>query len=472
MLGHLIRKEILDHISGFRFVILSVAGALVIWLSVYSGYLYYQSSLQDYNLGQVATEERVRQFEEAYDWLELSGIGYLIHKPPTPLSIFVRGVDPSVGRSFCVGGFVRRVKMSPATTDPIVGVFTALDLGFVVQIVLSLFVLLLTYDAICGEKERGTLRLVTSFPVARHQLLLAKLIGSVIPVLAAFGLPLLLAIAVVLALPDVHFSNAELCRLAMVVAAFGLYLAVFACVGLFSGSVTHRGATSFVVLLAFWVASVAVVPRLAIIVADGIRSAPSVHEYQAQKAALQRKGLDRHRELRRIYQEEHPNIWETAEGRETYWLYYTGSRKTARASYVPDLGRLEEDFRNRYRARLSLAVALARLSPAFAYKNAVTAVAGTGVSRQTRFESAVRAFDEQTGTWRMETKDLDTMKRFHPGKYGEPDWDVSGMPRFAFEEVEPEVDGQAAVVDGGILALWGVLAFAGAYVAVIRYDVR
>ena len=429
-------------------------------------------SLQDYNLGQAATEDRVRQFDEAHNWLELSGIGYLIHKPPTPLAIFVRGVDPLVGRSFTVGGFVRRVKMSPATTEPIVGVFTALDLGFVVQVVLSLFVLLLTYDAICGEKERGTLRLVTSFPVARHQLLLAKLIGALVPVLTAFDLPLLLGIAVVLALPDVDLSSAELGRLAMVVAAFGVYITVFACVGLFAGSVTHRGATSFVVLLAFWVASVAVVPRLAIIVADGIQPAASVHEYQAQKAALERKGLDRHRELRRTYQDEHPDIWETPEGRETYWLFYTSSRKTARAPFKDDLARLEEDFQNRFRARLGLAVALARLSPSFAYKNAVTAVAGTGVSGHTRFESAVQAFDEETGSWRMETKDLDTMKRFHPEKYGQPDWDMSGMPRYSHQEIGPEEDAKAVVVDGAILAFWGVLAFAGAYVAVLRYDVR
>ncbi len=47
MLGHLIRKEVLDHISGVRFLLLSVFGGLIIWLSLYSGYAYYQDRMNE-----------------------------------------------------------------------------------------------------------------------------------------------------------------------------------------------------------------------------------------------------------------------------------------------------------------------------------------------------------------------------------------------------------------------------------------
>ncbi len=52
MLGHLIRKEILDQILGLRFLILATLGALVIWLSLYSGYTYYQARLSDHRQAQ------------------------------------------------------------------------------------------------------------------------------------------------------------------------------------------------------------------------------------------------------------------------------------------------------------------------------------------------------------------------------------------------------------------------------------
>ncbi len=66
----------------------------------------------------------------------------------------------------------------------------------------------------------------------------------------------------------------------------GIYLTAFTCAGLFASSVTRRASTSFVVLLAFWVGTVVFLPRLSMILADGIRPAPSVHEYQAEKGRL------------------------------------------------------------------------------------------------------------------------------------------------------------------------------------------
>ena len=52
--------------------------------------------------------------------------------------------------------------------EPLQRVFPSLDLARVVQVVLSLFVLLLTYDAVCGEKDAGTLRLFGSFGLPRN----------------------------------------------------------------------------------------------------------------------------------------------------------------------------------------------------------------------------------------------------------------------------------------------------------------
>ena len=262
MLGHLIRKEILDHILSLRFLILSAVGALVIWLSLYSGHTYYRTWLAGYRVAQTASEERIRQIAAAGDhvylpWEEVGSISYLVHKPPTPLSIFVRGLEPNLGQSIPVQGYRgnKRLKMSHVASEPILGVFPLLDLRLIVQVVLSLFVLLLTYDAVCGEKEAGTLRLAASFPVPKDRLLLGKLVGALIPSMMAFGVPLLLGIAVVLLLPDVAFTDPELVRLGWILVVFVVYLMVFTCVGLFASSVTHRVVTSFVILLAFWTAS-------------------------------------------------------------------------------------------------------------------------------------------------------------------------------------------------------------------------
>ena len=208
MLGHLLRKEILDHILSLRFLILTVLGAGIIALSLYSGYGYYRDSLADHRLSETLTESHRAYLIEANDMGTAGDVGYPTSKPPTAMSIFVRGIEPTLGRTgYIAYQHARRLKFSPVAEEPTLGIFPFLDLDSVVKMVLSLFALLLTYDAINGEKERGTLRLLSSFPIARVQVIVAKIFGALIPTALAFGVPLVAGIGIVLLLPDVQFRG-------------------------------------------------------------------------------------------------------------------------------------------------------------------------------------------------------------------------------------------------------------------------
>ena len=484
MLGHLIRKDILDHILSLRFLVLSLIGALTIWLSLYDGYAYYQVRLVEYRLAEVTKEERIKHLESAeglsYNpvWVT-AGIGFEEHKPSTLLCIFIRGLDPTLGRAMSTGYTkVRRLRRSPVETEPVLGVFPPLDLGLVVEVVLSLFVVLLTYDAVCGEKKGGTLRLTASFPVPGYRFVLGKLLGVLIPTLAAFGLPLLLGISVLIALPGVQMTGLEWMRLGVILAAFGIYLAVFACAGLLASCLTHRSATSFVLLLTFWVAAVVVVPRLSLIVADQFRPAPSIHEHQAQVRSITSPNSLKWREMGRKWREEQERIrpprWlNTPEGREADVLNYQENRDRVQAESRPKVDQLERRFSNLYQVRLDLAVLLARISPAFAFKNATVNLAGTGIERHRRFnDTFVRYVMDQYFAWVRVWSDGNSLKRANPDKYGRYEWDISGFPRFIYREAWPEDELHAALVDVGVLALWGLLFFTGAFVATLRYDVR
>ncbi len=481
MLGHLIRKENLDQILSLRFLVLSIVGTLTIWLSLYDGYAYYRARVTDYRVAQKATGERVQKLlaveDEGMD--EIGRVGYHIHKPPTPLCIFVRGLEPTLGRSGTTGWGeqIPRLKWSPAETEPVLGLFFPLDLGMVVQVVLSLFVVLFTYDAVCGEKEGGTLSLTASFPVPRHHLLLGKAFGALIPTLSAFGLPLLLGIAAVFLMPEVQFTASELGRLGLILVAFGFYLTAYICVGLLASSLTHRAATSFVLLLAFWVVTVGVLPRLSLIAAEGIRPAPSAHELNAEKEAVYKGAVKKRRELRDQWRRERTESGRergrTPEDREAYSLYDREIGREANQTINSQWDRLDEAFRNRYNARLDLAVALARLSPAFALKNATVLLAGTGVDRHRRFFTAYDLYRKRyLEEFYLGVFYRDWLRRVRPEKYGEYQWDVSDMPRFAYQEVWSGGDVQRALIGVGVIAVWGLVFFAGAYVAMVRYDLR
>ena len=137
-----------------------------------------------------------------------------------------------------------------------------------------------------------------------------------------------------------------------------------------------------------------------------------------------------------------------------------------------DKERLDEAFSNRYNARMWLAISLARLSPAFALECATIRLAGTGVEKNHRFEDAVTDYHERKEDWFARTKDRDRLKQLNSEKYGPYKWDMSDLPQFTYQDSPPRADMQAALPDACILALWVLGLFAGAYVSLIRYDLR
>ena len=482
---HLIQKEILEHILSLRFLILAIVGALAIWISLYDGYSYYTERVDDFRSAQAGTDLRLRQIQESeglvrFAWYELNNVGFYNHKPPVFLSIFIRGLDPTLGRTVSNAMTIseRRLRRTPVETRPILGIFPTLDLCLVVQMVLSLFVLLFAYDAVSGEKERGTLRLIGSFSLPGFRLLMGKLIGLLVPIVVSFVVPILLGISVILVLPKVQVEDSDWLPLLLIFVSLILYLAVHACVGLFASCLTHKSSTSFVLLLGFWVATAVMIPRLGLITADAIRPAPSIHEHEARKKIVAFDYLRKTRDARSRWEEEYKvrnneDWWETPEGREAEREHSTRARKAIYDLRLPELDKLENRFRNSYNTRLDLAVSLARSSPTFAFRNAVIQLAGTGTGRHYKLQKAyTRTYHREYVKWFETTSDVDLLRRWHPEKYGKPVWDISGMPRFTYLDTEGDSRIQSSFQDIAFLALWAILFFVGSLLAIIRYDLR
>jgi hypothetical protein len=297
------------------------------------------------------------------------------------------------------------------------------------------------------------------------------------PSFAAFGLPLILGVAVILAATDVQLSGAELLRLALILACFAVYLTAMTAIGLFASCLVHRPATSFVLLLIFWSVTVTVLPKLSLVVAESVRPSPSFFQLQAEKAAISSDMLKRRNEglgkWAQAYQEKHGERPAASQaGREASTLEYARTRKEGHAFTRPAWARLEERYRNRFNARADLAVALARFSPAFALKNATLLIAGTGMAPPQRFMAAHALHRIRFADWYGDTKTRDWLRRANPGKYGEYTWDVSDLPRLVPPEEWRTADLETALADLAVLAAWAMFFFAGAYVAMLRYDLR
>ena len=176
MLRTIIEKEIRDLIGSTKFVTTFGVTTLLILMAFYAGAKNHNLAVAQYDASQA---ENLRQMEGLTDWMSLQQ--HRIFLPPQPLASLVNGISSDIGRTIDVK---TRGEMSAEDSrfneDPIFAVFRFLDLSFIFQVVLSLFAILLGYDAISGEKERGTLRLVFSNATPRAIFILGKITGSMI----------------------------------------------------------------------------------------------------------------------------------------------------------------------------------------------------------------------------------------------------------------------------------------------------
>ena len=72
--------------------------------------------------------------------------------------------------------------------------FLEIDWAFVMGLIVSFVAILFTYDAVCGEREDGTLRLMLSGSVPRDGVLLGKFIGAFLSVSAPIVLGAILSL--------------------------------------------------------------------------------------------------------------------------------------------------------------------------------------------------------------------------------------------------------------------------------------
>ena len=137
MLQAIINKEILENLTTYRFYILTGLLALLMVVSFVVSYGDYELRLENYNLNRPAAHSSSLMI------------------PPSPISIFVKGLDEHMGRLYSVSILGIDVQDIDQSVNRLFLLFTVPDMLFVVKVMLSLIALLFTFDAITGEIGRA-----------------------------------------------------------------------------------------------------------------------------------------------------------------------------------------------------------------------------------------------------------------------------------------------------------------------------
>jgi ABC-type transport system involved in multi-copper enzyme maturation permease subunit len=466
MFGRILIKEITGHLIDYRFLCVFGLCALLSALGVYAGSANYARQLEDCNAVSEMGRQTAGKWLEGGNLFQFSWTGYGWTRPPSVLSPVVYGMSGSLGQEATIQyERVPKLEASPFESDPVFALFGVLDLAFIVKYVLSLAVILFTYDAVCGEKEGGTLRLCSSYPVARVTIALAKVTGSTVAVLLPFLFAFLLASIVLALSPSMALGLDEWLRIGSLMGVFAVYLAVFAAFGLFVSALTHRRMTSFLVLLGLWTIWLFLVPSAALRAGQSLIPVKSIYELQRERSALRRDiSASRSEEINAYWRNSGVGNWDSLSVERQDELLRGGlqiDEKWDRA-YYPRLYGLHTDRENRLQEQGRLVAALSVVSPLGAVNRVSMDLAGTGVVQHEQVETALRTHAAD-------------LARFIRQKQGESDdtRDLTDLTLFTYENRESVGDSLSRNVLPVLnLALLAVLGFAGAYVAMLRYDVR
>ena len=423
MLGTIVKKEILENLYSFKFVVITLLSVILVFISVLTMHSDYQMRMEHY-------EQLISYKEQSTSLLK-----------PAPLSIFAKGLDESLcsiyKMSRIIGGYCFQSLQNQQSYNVLFKMFAAPDLFFLVKIVLSLCAILFSFNLVSGEKESGTLRLSLASSTDRAKLLAGKWIGGfscvAFPALIAF----LFGILLISLSADVQMQGEEYLKLLFLLVSCFLYLAFFFTLGLLASCFYKRSSSALIVSLFLWIVFVLVVPNLSGVMARKIVKIPSAQRLSFIKSQGKFEINDR-------MQNESLEIG-------AWGPFSTG--------YVYDLegSDLIMDYRSRLNEQIECTIMLVRLSPVGVFTLMAADFSNTGILEMNKHKQAYLNYKNIF---------LEELK-FENGNV------VKDHPQFLYERSSLK----EILVGGGLLnitliLLQNLVVFAGAYVLFLRYDVR
>jgi len=209
-----IRRELLDHLHSIQFMILL---CICIILFLANGII----SVKRYH-------QQTSFYNEQVSTMRPSTVSTTLYRQPNQLLFMAEGGDKYRPNGYTLKpkGVLDALPAGPRNFKfPEV---PELDWSFIIKIIFSLYVILLGFNAISGEKEQGTLRLTLSNSIGRIKLLVAKYLS----ILSTVLVPLVIGFVISLIIIGIFIPQAltlgNFSRILMMSLLTIVYISIFA----------------------------------------------------------------------------------------------------------------------------------------------------------------------------------------------------------------------------------------------------
>ena len=330
-----------------------------------------------------------------------------------------------------------------------------------IGLLMSFFAILFTFDAIAGERARGTLSLILSNTVSRGQVLVGKYLGAFVTLMVPLVMGILLNLLIILLIGSIPFDSADWLRILGIVGLFALHISVFIFLGLFFSSRVSNAITSLVWLLLTWVCLAFVFPSLLGTFVSNLNPIPSVDEISMQRRAQLDQIEDEWQRGSPKKLKKSPSLERISVTR--LWAeYFTAINRTD--TQIAD-GHIDQQLQ-----QVQLARDLTQISPIATFQYAMEGLANTSIVGYINFVKQARRY-RQTFIDFVKAEDQSDPESLHiyPVREGlsQRPVDPNAVPVFSehisYRGVLPQV---------GLLVLFNLLFFIVAQVSFLMSEVK
>ncbi|MFC1735724.1 ABC transporter permease [Candidatus Hydrogenedentota bacterium] len=474
MLYNLIKKEFLEHVLGFRFLVSCILCLGMVTTSVFILRGDYINRLRMYEVNMDSSEEQIRS-ENSLS--RLSKHGVRVDARPGPMQIPVFGLEKDHRIALVTGKHFPEFEQD-RSLNPIGEIFPVADMLFVVATILSLLAFVVSYDAVSGERENGTLRLLMSYAVPRDVVILGKWFGGYLSLITPFVMAAVIAALILLISPEVGFSMDDWVSYLLVVVVSLLLLAAVFSVGLFVSTLCREGSTSIAVLIFLWVTGILIVPNNSPFIASVFVQTASPteieNEVRSDRIAFTNQ---QHRTVYAPAQEDFTKRLHNAKSAEEK-KEISEERDQFKRELIADIAKEEMEREGRIRkphdkvlmSQIGLSQGLSRFSPVANFVYAATDIATTGMQCHFDYRDALENYSQDFRTYINDNWKKGSGGGLGKKKEEKKEFDAAGMPKFNYTPPSIEERLSNSLLDIGSLAGCTILFFLAAFITFIRKD--
>lgn len=519
MIFKIAKTELLLNLMTFKFAVGTII--CVVLMAVFMPVLVsdYQQRLKDYNQN-VAANDAILRNVKVY-----KNITPTVYRKPSVLSVFSEGLEKRLGNSTKIEPeSVPQINLAITADNPFLSIFPSLDVSLIFKIVLSLLVLLFAYDAISGEREQGTLKLIMSSDLPRYHFLLGKIVAGLITLAVPVTIAFIIGLLILEFSPMVDLSGSDWARIGLIYIGSLVFISAMYNVGLFFSALAKESAISLMLALLFWVVSVVVIPNASVRFATQIQTLQSREKIESEIASSMNnlKTSERREIFRQLARFTRGGVsnYEGAFGRShvglidrsevEYRMNYYVLFNSVLIKYADKTWEIENGYLNGLLKQKELAESVSRISPISLYGNVMSAMSGSDLAGFQDFIDGAKAYRNQVFEYiRTKTGNLSLPSYFTActeeeiREYEErrnpvnnarneaekkkayeafvkwvkgtiarqPTLGLQDLPRFSYQS--SVLSGlRRAALDLGLLIFINVLFLALSFIAFVRYDVR